>query len=323
QEEIANEISEKLRLSLTREDKKGLRKRDTQSPAAYQDYLKGRYFWNQRTAEALRKAIEYFREAIDKDPGYALAYSGLADSYDVLPFYSVMPPKEAYPKAKAAAMKALQIDESLAEGHTSLNYALWNYDWDWAGAEREIKRSLELNPNYATAHHWYALFLAVMGRDEEAVRHAKRALEIDSLSLVINTKLGIVYYYGRQYDLAIDQLHKTIELDPRFPLAHLYLGLCYEQVGKFTEAIAEFQRGLQLEENPWVSASLIHAYGRSGKRLEAQKELEKLLEAAKTKFVSPYFLATAYAGPGDKDKTFEWLDVAYRDRTDSLAYLKV
>ncbi len=323
QEEISQQILDKLRLRLSGEQKRQFTKRYTDNSEAYYLYLKGRYYWNKRTAEGLKKGIQYFQESIEKDPGYALAYSGLADSYDVLPFYSVMPPKEAYPKAKTAAMKALQIDESLAEAHTSLNYALWNYDWDWAGAERETKRSLELNPNYATTHHWYALFLAVMGRNEEAVREVKRALEIDSLSLVINTKLGIVYYYGRRYDLAIDQLRKTIELDPRFPLAHLYLGLCYEQLGKFQEAIAEFQRDSQLDENPWGSASLIHAYGRSGRRLEAQKELEKLLEAAKTKFVSPYFLATAYAGLGDKDKAFEWLETAYRERADWLAYLKV
>jgi eukaryotic-like serine/threonine-protein kinase len=323
QEEIGNEISEKLRLSLTRGERKQLSKRHTQNAAAYQDYLKGRYCWNKRTVEGLNKGIDYFNQAIEKDPGYALAYAGLADSYDLLPYYSVMTPREAYPKAKAAAMKALEIDEGLAEAHTSLARALWAYDWDWAGSERENKRSLDLNPNYATGHHWYGWFLAVMGRNEEAVREAKRALEIDSLSLIINCHLGYTYYFGRRYDLGIDQLRKTIELDPRFPLAYLELGLCYEQLGKFQDAIAEFQRALQLEENPQFSGSLIHAYGRSGRRLEAQRELEKLLEAAKTKFVSPYFLATAYAGLGDKDRAFEWLETAYRERVDWMAYLKV
>jgi len=323
QEEISQQILDKLRLRLSGEQKRHFTKRYTDNSEAYYLYLKGRYYWNKRTADGLKKGIEYFREAIEKDPGYALAYSGLADSYDVLPFYSVMTPKEAYPKAKAGALKALQIDDNLAEAHTSLAYALWNYDWDWTGSERENKRSLELNPNYATGHHWYGLFLSNMGRHEEAVRELKRALEIDSLSLIINTKLGVTYYYGRKYDLAIDQLRKTIDLDPRFPLAHLYLGLCYEQLGKSEEAIAEFQRGSQLSENPWFSASLVHAYGRSGRRTEAQKELAKLLEAAKTRFVSPYFLATAYAGLGDKDKAFEGLETAYRDRADWMAYLKV
>src|SRR5215472_16704872 len=323
QEEISQQILDKLRLRLSGEQKRQFTKRYTDNSEAYYLYLKGRYYWNKRTADGLKKGIEYFREAIEKDPGYALAYSGLADSYDVLPFYSVMTPKEAYPKAKAGALKALQIDDNLAEAHTSLAYALWNYDWDWTGSERENKRSLELNPNYATGHHWYGLFLSNMGRHEEAVRELKRALEIDSLSLIINTKLGVTYYYGRKYDLAIDQLRKTIDLDPRFPLAHLYLGLCYEQLGKLQEAIAEFQKGSQLSENPWFSSSLVHAYGRSGRRPEAQKELAKLLEAAKTRFLSPYFLATAYAGLGDKDKAFEGLETAYRDRADWMAYLKV
>ncbi len=234
-----------------------------------------------------------------------------------------MTPKEAYPKAKTAAIKALEMDDRLAEAHTSLAYAMWNYDWDWGGAERENKRSIELNPNYATGHHWYGLFLIILGKHEEAVRELKRALDIDSLSLIINTKLGVTYYYDREYGPAVDQLRKTIEMDPRFPLAHLYLGLCYEQLGKFQEAITEFQKGLELGENPWFTASLIHAYGRSGRRLEAQQQLTKLLEAAKTKFVSPYFVATAYAGLGDKDRAFQWLDTAYRDRVDWMTYLKV
>jgi serine/threonine protein kinase/Flp pilus assembly protein TadD len=323
QEEIANEISAKLRLTLTGEEKKRLRKRHTQDAAAYQDYLRGRYYWNKRTPEALKKGIEYFNHAIAKDPGYALAYAGLADSYDVLPYYSVMPPKEAYPKAKAAARKALEIDASLAEAHNSLAWVLRNYDWDWAGSEREHRRSLELNPNYATGHHWYGWFLAAMGRYEEAAHEAERALEIDSLSLIINALLGYTYYFSRRYDLGIDQLRKTIELDPHFPLAHLYLGQCYEQVGRFQDAIAEFQNASQLSEDPRASACLIHTYGSSGRRLEAQRGLKELLKAAKTKFVSPYFLATAYAGLGDKDGAFEWLETAYRERVDWMTFLKV
>jgi len=323
QGEISQEILEKLRLRLSGATKKQATKTYTENSEAYHLYLNGRYYWNKRTPEGLKKGIEYFNQAIEKDPGYALAYAGLADSYDVLPFYTVMTPKEAYPKAKAAAMKALENDESLAEAHTSLAHALWNYDWDWAGSEREHKRSLELNPNYATGHHWYAWFLNVMGRHEEAMREAKRALEIDSLSLIINSHLGYTYYFARRYDLCIDQLRKTIELDPRFPLAHRNLGLCYEQLGKSQEAIAEFQKALQLDENPLFSVSLIHAYGRSGMRPEAQRELKRLLEAAETKFVSPYFLATAYAGLGHKDKAFEWLETAYRERVDWITYLKV
>ena len=322
QEQISQQILDKLRLRLSSEQKKQLTKRYTDNSEAYYLYLRGRYHWNKRTEEGLRKGIDYFRDAIEKDPGYALAYSGLADSYDVLPFYSVMTPKEAFPKAKAAAMKALEIDESLAEAHTSLAHALWAYDWDWAGSERENQRSLDLNPNYATGHHWYSWFLVVVGRHDEAVREAKRALEIDSLSLAINTQLGVAYYYGREYDPAIEQFRKTLELDPRYPMAHLYLGLCYEQVGEFQDATAEFQKG-QAGKNPWFSASLIYTFGRSGRRVEAQEELKKLLAAEKTEFVSPYFLAIAYAGLGDKGKAFEWLETAYRERANWMAYLKI
>jgi len=323
QEEIANEISEKLRLSLTGEEKQRLAKRFTRNSEAYQLYLKGRFYWNRRTTEGLRKGIEYFQQAIEKDPGYALAYSGLADSYNVLPFYSAMTPLEAYSQAKAAATKALEIDETLAEAHTSLAHALWNYDWDWPGAAREHKRSLELNPNYPTAHHWYGWFLSVMGRSEEAVRESRRALELDSLSLVANASLGWVYYHCRQSDLAVDQLCKTLELDPHFPLAHHNLGLCYSQRGRYEEAAAEFQEALKLGENPRTSAALIGTYGRSSRRGEAQTMLQELIQAAKTKFVSPYFLATACAGLGENERAFEWLETAYRERSDWMAYLKV
>jgi Tfp pilus assembly protein PilF len=234
-----------------------------------------------------------------------------------------MTPKEAFPKAKAAATKALEIDESLAEAHTSLAHVLWNYDWDWAGSEGEHARSLELNPNYATGHHWYGWFLAVMGRKEEAVRELKHAQEIDSLSLVINATLSLAYYYGRQCDLAIDLLRKTLEMDPHFALAHHNLGMCYKQLGRYQEAVAEFRKALQLGENPRTVAALIGTYGRLGGSVEAQGELKELLAAARTKFVSPYFLATAYAGMGDKDKAFEWLETAYRERSDWMTYLKV
>jgi len=323
QEEISQQILDRLRLHLSGEEKKQLTKRYTDNSDAYHLYLKGRYYWNKRTPDGLRKSISYFDEAIEKDPGYALAYSGLADTYDILPFYSVMPPKEAYPKAITAANKALEIDNRLAEAHTSLAYALWNYSWDWAGSERENVRALELNPNYASGHHWYGLLLIVLGRKDEAVRELKRALEIDSLSLIINTKLGVAYYYSRQYDLAIDQLRKTIDMDPRFPLAHLYLALCYEQQGKFPDSLAELKKGLDLADNPWFRASLVHVYGVSGKRAEAQKELATLLESQKTKFVSPYFLAMAYSGLGDKEKAFFWLEASFRDRADWMTYLKV
>ena len=323
QGEMARTIAAEIQIRLTLKDQARLGNTPPVNRAAYDAYLKGRFFWNKRTAEGLKKGIEHFDDATKKDLGYALAYAGLADSYDVAPFYSVMTPKEAYPRAKAAAMKALEIDEGLAEAHTSLAHALWSYDWDWVGSERENRRSLDLNPNYATGHHWYSWFLQLMGRHDEAVREAQRALELDPLSLAINTQLGVAYYYGRDYDRAADQLRKTIELDPRYPMAHIYLGQCFEQLGELQDATLEFQKGLQAGEDPWLSASLIHAYGRSGRRVEAEEALQKLLEDARTKVVSPYFLGMAYAGLGDKEKAFEWLETAYRERVNWMPYLKV
>jgi tetratricopeptide (TPR) repeat protein len=234
-----------------------------------------------------------------------------------------MTPNEAYPRAKAAAMKALEINDTLAEAHTSLAHALWSYDWDWANSERENQRSLELNPSYATGHHWYAWFLQLMGRHDAAVHEAMYALELDPLSLAINTQLGVAYYYGRDYDRAADQLRKTVELDPRYPMAHIYLGQCFEQLGEFEAATAEFQSGLQTGEDPWLLASLVHTDGRSGRRIEAEKGLTKLLQDSGTKVVSPYLLATAYAGLDDRDKAFEWLETAFRERVNWIPYLKV
>ena len=323
QGEMARTIASEIQIRLTPKDQARLAKTPPVNREAYDAYLRGRFFWNKRTAEGLEKGIEHFNDATQKDPGYALAYAGLADSYDVAPFYSVMTPKEAYPRAKAAAMRALEIDDSLAEAHTSLAHALWSYDWDWEGSERENQRALELNPNYATGHHWYSWFLQLMGRPDEAEHAAQRALELDPLSLAINTQLGVAYYYGRDYHLASDQLRKTVELDSRYPMARIYLGQCFDQLGEFEDAAVEFLRGLQTADDPWLLASLIHSYGRSGRRSEAEKGLTKLLEDSRTKVVSPYLLATAYAGLGDSDKAFEWLETALRERVNWMPYLKV
>jgi eukaryotic-like serine/threonine-protein kinase len=323
QSEISREIVDKLRLKLTGEQEKQATRNYTDNSDAYHLYLKGRYYWNKRTAEGLKKGIEYFNQAIEKDPSYALAYSGLADSYNVLSFYSVMAPAESYPKAKAAAQKALEIDPNLAEAHISLGYEMWNYDWDWAGSERENKRGLELNPNYATGHHWYALLLTILGRHGEALDEINKALELDSLSLIINTKVAFVHYYARDYPHAIDQLRKTIEMDQNFPLAHLYLGLSYEQTHDWQKAIAEFQKALQVTRNPWVLASMGHAYALSGNREAALKIVDELTTASSERFVSPYFIATVYSGLGDRDHAFEYLEKAFSQRSDWLTYLRL
>jgi tetratricopeptide (TPR) repeat protein len=237
QEEIASEIAKRLVPSLSGQDKRRLTRRDTENPDAYRSYLKGRFYWNKRNEEALKKGIEYFEKAQKEDPGYALAYVGLADSYNVLGFWSHLSPKEAFPKAKAAATKALQIDDGLAEAHASLGYVADYFEWDWAAAERAFRRAIALKPGYATAHHFYSVHLLTLQRWDEALREAWQALELDPLSLIINSNLGWNYYLARDYERAREQFLKTLEMDSTFFPTHLYLGWVYERQGLFEEAI--------------------------------------------------------------------------------------
>src|SRR5437879_10950912 len=237
QDEIAQEISEKLRQRLSGEEMTRMAKRHTVNAEAYQLYLKGRYEWNKRSPEGFKKCIQYFQEAIDRDPGYASAYAGLADSYSVMSGFGVLPPRATLPRASAAALKALELDDTLAEAHTTLAGVLAAYDLDWPAAEREFRRALQLNPRYASAHHWYDLrYLAPMGRLDEAIAEMKRAQELDPLSPIISTNLGMAYYYARQYDQAMEQYRKTLEMDPNFIAATFRLIGIYEQEGKYQEA---------------------------------------------------------------------------------------
>ncbi len=316
QEEISREISEKLRLRLTGEEKKRLTKRYTENTEAYQAYLKGRYSWNKRTEEGLLKGVDYFQQAIDKDPNYALAYVGLADCYGLLGIWGPPRPAEAFPRAKAAALKAVEIGDTLGEAHTSLAWINFVFDWDWAGAEREYRRAFELNPSYATAHQWYAHYLMWMGRLEEAKAEMKRAQELDPLSLVINTELAYPFYYAGQYDQAIQQGRRALELDPNFYRAHWLLGLVYEQKGMFGEAIAELQRAASLSgRTPIIFAALGHAYAVAGKRGEAQKVLDELREVSKRRYVPSYHVAQIYVGLGEKQQALAWLEKAYQERS--------
>src|SRR5438270_1499330 len=323
QTEIAQEIMDKLRLQLSGEQRRQVTRNYTANSEAYHLYLQGRYYWNKRTPDGLKKGIDFFNQSLEKDPGYALAYTGLADSYDVLSFYSVMPPAEAYPKAKDAAKKALEIDPNLAEAHTSLAYVHWNYDWDWDAAERENRKALELNPNYASGHHWYALSLVILARHEEAQREIQRALELDSLSLIINTKVGALDYYARQYDPAIAQLRKTIEMEPNFSLARLYLGLALQQKGEVAQAISELEKGLKMTQSPWFVAALAEAQALRGNKSVALAGLHELDVMSKDHFVSPYFYALIYSGLGDRDNAFQYLNRSLEERSDWLVYLKV
>jgi TolB-like protein/Tfp pilus assembly protein PilF len=325
QEELSREISEKLRLELSGEEKQRLSKRFTSNNDAYQDYLHGRYYWNKRTLEGFKRAIGYFDRAIQKDPNYALAYSGLADCFSTRGLREWdLPPRDAFPKAKAAATKALAIDDTLAEAHTSLAFAIWYYDWDWLAAEAKFKRALELNANYPVAHQWYGSYLSSMGRHGEAIAEKKRAVELDPLSLVINRSAGWTFYFARHYDEAIEQYRKTLELDPNFALAHLSLGEAYRQKGMHQQAIAELQKAVVVSgEDHAKLAALGHAYAVSGRSTEAKKILEELKEESEGSYVPPYDFALIFAGLGEKDKALEWLQEAYEDRSAYLVYLNV
>ncbi len=324
QEEIATEISEKLRLRLTGEEKKRLTKRYTQNTEAYQLYLKGRYYWSRRTEEGLKRGVDYFQQAIDLDPNYASAYTGLADSYNIIGWYSHLAAKEAFPRAKAAAIKALEIDDTLAEAHNSLAGVQLFYDWDWRSAEQEFQRAMELNPNYATAHHWHAHCLVTVGRLEEAFAEMRRALELDPLSLIINAEMGWMFYVAHQYDRAIEQYRKSLELDRNFVLAHLYLGLAYAQETMYEKAIHAFQEATMLSGGSTAMvAALGYGHAVSGNTGEAKKVLEELKEFSKRRYVSPYDLATIHTGLGENDEAFAWLHRACEERSCPLVYLNV
>ena len=267
QDDISNEISEKLKLQLTHAQKKKLTRHHTEDPEAYRIYLKGRHHWNRWTEEGFYKAIEYFQQAIEKDPAYALAHAGVADSYVLLGWNSYLAPKDAFPKAKAAALTALQFDPDLGEAHTPLAAVLWLYDWQWPEAEKEFKRSLELNPTYPTANHWHAESVMTMGRHAEAIAQMKNSQALDPLSLIINVAIGWAYYTARRYDEALAQLKQTVELDPNYPVTYWILGMVHRTLGRNATAIAEGEKGVRLSGgSPLMRAALAHSYGKAGRK---------------------------------------------------------
>jgi tetratricopeptide (TPR) repeat protein len=324
QRDLAREITGMLRMRLTGEDEKQMMKSYTKNPEAYQDYLKGRYWWNRRTGEGLNKGVKYFQQAIAEDPAYALAYTGLADSYYLLGYYSFDAPMQAYPRAKEAALKALEIDDTLAEGHAALAAIKRDFDRDWVGAEKEFDRALDLNPDYAPAHEWCANLFNAIGRRQEGLAHMKRAQELDPLSLIINADLGRSLYLARNYDQSLEQLRKTVDLDANFALAHVFLGQVYEQDEMFENAIAEFQNGIHLSGgSTYAMARLGHAYAVAGKRDEAQRVFNQLKDLSKNQYVSAYDIALIYVGLGEKDQAFTTLEQAYEERCPTLEFLKV
>jgi TolB-like protein len=324
QDEISNEISGKLRLRLTRAEKKQLTKRHTENAEAYRLYLKGRHHWNRWTEEGFYKAIEYFRQAVEKDPSYALAYAGLADCYVLLGWNSYLPPKQAFPKGKAAANTALQLDQDLAEAHTPLAALLWLHDWQWEEAQTEFNRSLELGPTYATANHWYAEYAMTMGRHREAMTRMKKGLDLDPLSLIINVAVGWALYFARRYDEAIEQLRRTVDLDPNYPVTYWILGLLLRKTGCYELAITEGEKGVKLSGgSPLMRAALAHTLGTAGRTKEALEMLDELTKLAKQKYVAPYFFAGIYIGLGENDRAIEYLEKCYEEHSHWLIYLHI
>ena len=318
QDSISEQVVRALSLRLSREETKLLTKHYTENPEAYQSYLKGRYYWNKRTREGHKKALLYFQEAIERDPNYALAYAGLADAYSFGGGLG-LPPKETMPKAKAAAMKALEMDDTLAEAHAALGWIKLRYDFDWSGAEREFKRAIEVNPNYATTYNWYSVELALMGRFDEAIAEAKRAQELEPLSMIINAVVGLPFYFSHQYDRAIAQYRKAIEMDPNFAGAHSWLGLAYEQKGMYEEAVTEFLQARTLAgDRPEKIGALREAYAASGWRGYVRKELELQIEESKEHYVNSYEIAINFARLGEKEQALTWLEKAYEERAGTL-----
>jgi tetratricopeptide (TPR) repeat protein len=334
QDEISRMISSKLQLRLTGKDEENLAKRFTQDTEAYELYLRGRYFWNKRGEAGLRNGIKYFQQAEEKDPNYALAYSGLADSYSLLSDIGVVAPVSEMPQAKAAAQKALDIDPMLAEGYTSRGFVKLAYDWDWLGAEADFKRALELNPKYPTAHQWYASYLVQMGKFDRAKQEIEQAQQLDPLSPIISSNAGLYSYFEHRYDDAIGQYQKTLEIDPDFWVAHHYLGLAYAKKGMHDEAINELRNSLYspgsgplkegaVENDPEVAASLGFAYASAGKRAEAEAILMRLNDLAQRRYVSGLYFGIVYAGLNDKDKAIEYLNKAYESRHPGLVLIRV
>jgi len=323
QQEIAREISERLRTKLSGEEQRQLTKRDTSNPEAYAFYLKGRYYWNKRTADNIMKAIEQFQQAADKDPNYALAYVGLADCYSLLEWYAGTPANESLPKGKAFAERALQLDDSLAEAHTSLGYA-YNELWQWEKAEAELKRALELNPSYPTGHQWYSLFLLDQGRFDEALTEARRAQELDPLSLVIGQNFAQTYLARNDVNSSIELAKKLIDLDPRYSRAYLQLGFAYLKQGNYSEALAELRKSVELtsERDRWAHATLAYGYALAGRRTEALAILKELETKYERHEALGQDLAAVYLGLGDKDNAFAWLEKDFQAHSGLLARIR-
>ena len=320
---VAERIAQSMPVSLSREERKRLGRRQTENIKAYQLYLRGRYFWNKRTEEGLRRSIEYFEQATTEDPNYALAYAGLAESHALLASYGVQPARQAYPNAKSAALKAVQLDSSLAEAHASLGVISLFYEWNWREAEQHCRHAIALSPNYAMAHDWYAFDLAAMGRLEEALAEMRHAEELDPVSLIINTNVGRMLYLSRRYDEAIAAYRKVIDLEPNFARAHTRLGMTYAAKRAFGDAIREFEQAHRLSgPDPYLDGLMGYSEALAGNTGAARKLLENLTERSRHQYVPPFSLALICIGLGERDRAFEWLEKAYEDRSTYMIYAK-
>ena len=323
--EVAQSIAGEIKVKIEPQEQARLSTPKSVNPKAYRFYLKGRFFWEKRTPEGMTKGMKYFQRTIKEDPNCALAYAGLADSYHLLASYGLLPEREAFPKAKEMALKALEIDENLAEAHNSLAAVKLLYDWDWKGAEKEFKRAIELNPNYVTGHLWYAISFTVKGKVDEATHELQRALELDPLSISVQNAIARQYYFAKEYDNAISQYHKVLELDSNYVFAHAFLGQAYLQNLRPEQAITAFRKAMALSGNsqPGIIAGLGYAYALLGQKDEAMQMLNKLKNLSDQKYVSPFYYALVNTGMGNRDQAFEWLEKAYVDRSEWMIYLNV
>jgi TolB-like protein/DNA-binding winged helix-turn-helix (wHTH) protein len=326
QNRVSSAIVNEIRINLTPEEEERLAKTPAVAPEAYENYLKGRYYWNKRSDENLTKAIGYFQQATHQDPQYALAYAGLSDCYAIISaeIFGTMPAADAAPKAKAAALRSLQIDPGGAEAETSLATVKFNYDWDWTGAAQGFQQAIQHNPSYATAYQRYSLYLIAMGRAQDSFEQINKARELDPLSISINFSVGWRLHMSRQYDRAIQQLRNTSDMDPSYELPHLVMGMSYAQKGDFDAALPELRKAVELSHGtPLMVSALANAYARSGNKAEAEKLLVQLSDESAKEYVSPYYFAVAYVGLGENDKALDWLERALADRSNGLVFVKV
>jgi len=326
EEQIANDISDGLRLRLSGEEKRRLAKDSTRNAEAYQLYLNGRFHWNKRTEEELNMSIEYFKQSIEKDPNYALDYVGLADAYLVLPLYGRMAPSVAASRTKEALKRALEIDRDLAEAHASLGLMKEDFEWDWAGAEKEYRRAIELNSNYATSHHWYAWFLCEMKRNDEAIKEGRLAQKLDPLSPIINNMVAFTLLTAGNYGSAVEQWNRTLELEPTFPESHFLLSKAYWTKDLYPEALNEAQKAVSYSGSggtPRYVAGVGYALAAAGKRAEARNIIDELARTSKSSNVSPSYIAGIYSTLGERDQAFEWLEKAYQVRDDQLTRIMI